>query len=400
MSRPTTSADRTVIAAILAAVLGWSGVVAIGLQLGANGALGFDLQLLIEAARDLAAGRTPYAADLLGGGAPVSTDLFYSYPPPVGQALIPFTPLSLVPMLVLWDALAVVGLLIVVARLRRILAPDRPAIAVLAVTAAAAPLTLPFAVGLLFGNLDVFFPLMYGTMLLASLAATPRSTALAGAALALASLKIHPASLGLWFAVRAVVDRGSGAARVVVAAVAAGVTILIVSIGLGGVERWVEYGAVVRAGTDAVIVDPRNAGPAALLVGASGGDDALARAIHIGVGVAAVASTVLAAWRRRDPLEGFAWATAASLATLPVTWYHYPSALLPVAIAAWLRATPDARRRVALALIAAEVMAAAALVALPLLWVAIGCVILATRWSRPDAMTASVRSAAPARGAG
>ena len=40
------------------------------------------------------------------------------------------------------------------------------------------------------------------------------------------------------------------------------------------------------------------------------------------------------AWRRSDPLESFAWAAVASLATLPVTWYHYPSALLPIAIAA------------------------------------------------------------------
>jgi hypothetical protein len=110
--------------------------------------------------------------------------------------------------------------------------------------------------------------------------------------------------------------------------------------------------------------------------------------------------TVWAAWRRRDPLEGFAWATAASLATLPVTWYHYPSALLPVAMAAWLRAGPDARRRVALTLVVAEIVAAAALVALPLLWVAIGCVILATRWSRPDAMRASARVPVPARGVG
>jgi hypothetical protein len=400
MSQPTTGADRTVIAAVLAAVLGWIGVGGIGLQLGANGALGFDLGLLLDAARDLAAGRSPYAADLLGGGAPVSTDLFYSYPPPVGQALIPFAPLSLVPMLLLWDALAVVGLLVVVDRLRRVLAPDRSAVPVLAVTAAAAPLTLPFAVGLLFGNLDVFFPLLYGAMLLASLAPATASAGSAGTALALASLKIHPASMGLWFVVRAVVDRSSGAARVAVAAIAVGIAILIASVALGGVERWVEYGAVVRAGTNAVIVDPRNAGPAAMLVGAIGGDDALARGIHVGVGVAAIVLTAWAAWRHRDPLEGFAWATAASLATLPVTWYHYPSALLPVAIAAWLRAAPAVRKRVALTLVGAEVVAAAALVALPLLWAAAGCVILATRWSRPDAAKATAPLRAPAPGAG
>ena len=57
MSQPTTGADRTVIAAVLAAVLGWIGVVGIGLGLAASSALGFDLELLLDAARDLAAGR-------------------------------------------------------------------------------------------------------------------------------------------------------------------------------------------------------------------------------------------------------------------------------------------------------------------------------------------------------
>ena len=42
-------------------------------------------------------------------------------------------------------------------------------------TAAVAPLTLPFAVGLLFGNYDILFPLLYGGML------RPRSRRLAPA---------------------------------------------------------------------------------------------------------------------------------------------------------------------------------------------------------------------------
>lgn len=388
MSQPTTGPERTVIAAVVAAVLGWIGVVGIGLQLAAGGALGFDLELLLEAARDLAEGRSPYAADLLEGGPPVSTDLFYSYPPPVGQVLIPLAQVPLVAMLVLWDALAIAGLLVIAERLRRIIAPDRPSSVVLALTAAAAPLTLPFAVGLLFGNLDVFFPLLYGALLLGALAPRPASTVGAGMALAIVSLKVHPISMGLWFAVRAVRDRASGAGRVVTTWVAIGLGIVLASVLASGVERWIEYGAVVRAGTNAVIVDPRNAGFAALVAGAFGGGDGSARALHVVVGIVAVGLTVWAGWRRQDRLESFAWATAASLATLPVTWYHYPSAFIPLAIAAWLRATPPARRRVALTLVAAELVAAAALLILPLLWVAIGAVILATRWSRPGEGTA------------
>jgi len=34
-----------------------------------------------------------------------------------------------------------------------------------------------------------------------------------------------------------------------------------------------------------------------------------------------------------DPLESFGWAIVASLVVLPVTWYHYPVALMPIALA-------------------------------------------------------------------
>jgi hypothetical protein len=101
------------------------------------------------------------------------------------------------------------------------------------------------------------------------------------------------------------------------------------------------------------------------------------------VAVVAIAVTVWAGWRRGDAVEAFAWAAAASLSTLPVTWYHYPSAMIPVAIAAWLRADQASGDRVRLAIVAAMIVAAVAIAVLPLLWTAIGLVILAARWSRP-----------------
>ena len=66
-----------------------------------------------------------------------------------------------------------------------------------------------------------------------------------------------------------------------------------------------------------------------------------------------------------------------------MTWYHYPSALVPVAMAAWLRADGADRRRVVIALVGALVVAAVAIAAVVLIWGAIGLVILASRWSRP-----------------
>jgi hypothetical protein len=206
-----------------------------------------------------------------------------------------------------------------------------------------------------------------------------------GIGLALASLKLHPASLGGWFLLRGWRERASNGSIAVATAAGLGIAIVAASVVIGGIALWTDYVEVVRAGTGAVIVDRRNAGIAAQLAMAIGGGDALARSLHIVVAVAAVVVTVWAAWRRRDALESFAWAAAASLSTLPVTWYHYPSALIPVAIAAWLRVGAVRARRVVGALIAAEVLAVMALVWLPLLWPAIGLVILAARWSATDA---------------
>jgi len=385
MRQPSMTAHRILLTAAVVGTIGWIGVVAIGWQLASTSSatLGFDLELLLQAGRDLAGGRSPYAPELVSGGAPTATELFYSYPPPVAQAMTIVAGLPSVAVLVAWGALALAGLLVVAELLRRRLSPDRPRPVVLAITAAGAPLTLPFAVGLIFGNFDVFFPLLYGAMLLAVLDDRRRRQVFGGIAIVVASLKLHPATMGLWFLVRAIHERSSAAARMVVAtAIVVGLGIVIVSVLFDRIGLWAEYLQVVRAGTNAVIVDHRNAGIAAIIAGALGGGDPMARTLHVGVALTALAVTIWAAWRRGDALEGFAWASAASLCTLPVTWYHYPSAMIPVAIAAWLRADQRSSGRVRTAIVAAAVIAAVAIAALQLLWVAIGLVILAARWSR------------------
>jgi hypothetical protein len=402
--RPRPRPGRAVTAAVLVGTIAWIGVVAIALQLANRSAssLGFDLELLIQAGRDVAAGRSPYAQDLVGGGAPLATSLFYSYPPPVAQA---FSLIAAIPSrvtLVLWSAGAVLGLLVVTELLRRHLAPRRSRREVLVVVGACAPLTLPFAVGLLFGNLDVWFPFLYGTMLLAAVAPRRATAVGGGVALALAAVKLHPASLGLWFLARAFRDpraEGRVSARLVVASAAVvGALVVGASVLSGGSAVWSEYLDVVRAGVAAMIVDPRNAGIAAQVAGIVGADDAFARSLHVIVGLAAVVVTVWAAWRRSDPVESFAWATAASLATLPVTWYHYPSALLPIAIAAMLRVAGPEMRRVSLLVTAGAVVAAIALVWLPLLWVAMGLIVAATRASAPAPTPGPAGAPAPATG--
>jgi hypothetical protein len=393
-------------AALVAGTLGWIGVVAIGLQLASAtpSNLGFDFDILLNAGRAVAEGRSPYASELVSGTAPTATHLFYSYPPPVAQTMAVVAWLPSVAALVLWGLVAVGGLLAVAEGLRRHYAPERSRFEVLAVTAAIAPLTLPLAVGLLFGNYDVLFPLLYGAMLLAAVAPTRTGTLVGGAALVVASLKIHPASMGLWFLVRALRERRSGiggqptrgapprgsSGRVIAAAVVISLAVIALSAVLGGTAVWAEYAKVIGAGTRAVIVDPDNAGIAAVVAAFVGGGDALARMLHLAVGAGALVVTAWAAWRRADTLESFAWATAASLVTLPVTWYHYPTAMLPVAIAAGLRAHGAAAPPVRVLLIAAGVVAAVAIAALPLVYVAIGLVIAAARRSG-EASPAGIR---------
>jgi hypothetical protein len=369
---------------VVLGVVGWVGLVWLGSQLyGTNPrTAGFDLELLLRAGRDVAAGRSPYDPAMVAGAAPVAERLFYSYPPVVAQVMAIFAGVPSGVMLVVWDAVAVAGLAIVAGLLGRRFAPDlapsRVVIPVLCLT----PIIFPFAVGLLFGNLDVFFPALYGLLLL-GMAGERGGWApiVGGAAATVASVtKLHPASLVLWLAVRAV--RSTAARRALLAAVVTGVAILAVSLLIGGASPWSEYVAVVRAGSGADLVDPRNAGPAAQIALWTGGGEAFARTLQIPVTLLALAVTVVVAWARRDAVDSLAWAAAASLVILPVTWFHYPAAMIPFALVALLRArhTREAGR-VAAVVTVATVVSIVAISALPLVWLAVGLVIVATRLS-------------------
>jgi hypothetical protein len=243
------------------------------------------------------------------------------------------------------------------------------------------------AVGLLFGNVNVLFPLLYGLVLVAALSPATRDKVGGGVGLALAGItKLHPASLGLWFLVRGVRERRAGerpASWIVIgAAVGVALTVLLVSVLAGGAPLWSDYVSVVRTGAQASIIDPRNAGPAATLAAALGQGESVARLLQVPVVLLAVAVTAWAAWTRDDALEGIAWGAAASLATLPVTWYHYAAALIPFAIAALLRAAGTPRLRETLILVgAAWLVSAVAILWIPLGWVAVVLVIAAIRRS-------------------
>ena len=364
---------------VLVGVIGWAGIVAIGWTLwqATPPRAGFDLALLLEAARRVTAGRSPYDAAMLAGAAPDATALFYSYPPAVAQAMTLLAWLPNGVVLVLWALGATLGLGLAAWRLALAAGRSATARADAVKTVAVAALLLPFAVAVLFGNLDAWYGLAFGAFVLA--VAVPRASrgrVLAGG-IALGFVvvaKLHPASLLLWLLVRALADRHGPARQVLAAAVATGLVIVAASLLVGGLGPWQDYVAVLRAGAGAAVVDPRNVGPVSLLgqvVPLDGTGVRLALAV---VSLAALAITALAAWRVRDPLASVAAAIAASLAVLPVTWYHYPVALVPVGVAlAVFR--PASLARVAVATIVADL----AIAFTPLLWVAVGVLLAGAR---------------------
>ena len=354
---------------VVAGVVAWAGVAWIGWTLGQSSPprAGFDLSLLLEAARRVLGGQSPYDPAMLAGTSPGATELFYSYPPPVAQAMTLLTGLPDGVVLVLWAIGATAGLALVTALIARAFGRDPGRMALRAV--AAAPLVLPFAIAVLFGNLDAWYPLAYGALLLTVLPGASSRTQLAGgAAIAAATVaKLHPAPLLLWVAARALRDRGGPQARVLAAAAITGLAIVAVSLAVGGLGPWQDYLQVVRVGAGAGLVDARNIGPVSLLGQATGLGGSALQVAQAVVALAVAAVTLLAAWRVRDPLTSVALASAASLMTLPVTWYHYPVALIPVAIALAI-GHPAARPRLVLAVVIADV----AIAYPPLLWLAVG----------------------------
>ena len=362
---------------LVAGVVAWAGVAWIGWTLWNQDPprVGFDLALLLDGARAVGDGQSPYDPTMLAGGSPSATELFYSYPPPVAQAMQLVTWLPNGVVLVVWAIGATLGLGHIAGEIARRDRQGEPRSTLIGAKAIlTAPLFLPFAVAILFGNLDAWYPLLYGALVLAAFPTSGRWTWLAaGAAVALVAIaKLHPAVLGLWLLVRVVADRDGPWRTVLLAAVVTGLAILGASVVFGGVQPWLDYVAVIRAGAGAELVDPRNLGPVSLLGQATGLDAQALRVAQVVVTLTAAVVTVLAAWRVRDPIASLAFAFTASLVVLPVTWYHYPVALIPIGLALAIT-RPATRPWVAVAII----LAAVALTFGPMLWVAIAVLIVA-----------------------
>jgi len=403
---------------LLIGAIGWVGLVLLGAALFAQRPprAGFDLALILEAGRRVAGGTSPYVAGAVGQGTQVES-LFYSYPPPVAQAasLIAGLPTGLV--LVATGVAATLGFAAVVAALARREAPGSPAIDAVLPALALTPFVYPFAIALLFGNVDAWFPLAYGAVLLGAtsglgkrgLGAAGSTTGWrlgGGIAIGLVSLaKLHPAAVLGWLAIRGLADRRRngpdgatpGRGRVAAAWATLGVAlatvavVTAVSVLIWGTGPWAEYLNVLRAGTGADFVSRLNVGPASQLALLSG-DSTLALRIAPIVTAGALAATAAAAWFLRRGTLSLAVAAAASLVVSPITWFHYPVALLPFAAAAWVQArgTAGAGRTAGL-LIGALVVAGLSISEPVAVWLAVALVLAACL---PPAVAASRAHAA------
>jgi hypothetical protein len=386
---------------LLIAAIGWTGLMFLGATLFAQRPprAGFDLALILEAGRRVAAGTSPYLAGIVGQGTQVES-LFYSYPPPVAQAasLIAGLPDGLV--LVAAGLAATLGFAAFVAALARRTAPGSSVVDAVLPALALAPFVYPFAIALLFGNLDAWFPLAYGATLLAATGRTTRWRIGGGIAIGLVSLaKLHPAAILGWLAIRGLHDQlgeraSSGrsvgvrpaGSRVAAAtwltlgvAVAAIVAAVVASVAVWGTGPWAEYFDVLRAGTGADFASRLNIGPASQLALLSG-DAALAPSLAPAVTMAALAATAATAWLLKATPLSLAVATAASLVVSPITWFHYPVALLPFAAAAWLQARGSSRAASTAGLLTAALVVAALSISEPVaVWLAVGLVIVACR---------------------
>jgi hypothetical protein len=375
----------------MAATVFWAAAAYLGVLLfnATPRSAAFDLDLLVDAGRAVAAGQSPYDPALLNGTAPAAVDLFYSYPPLVGQFLAPLSGVPLGLIAIGWTLAALALLVVAALRIAELLGTATSRGAVAAGIVAVAAMTLPFLVAALFGNLDVFFPAVYGFVLISALSSQRRDVIAGGAALALGAItKVYPAGLGLWFIVRAARAHAGAERRQLLMplAVAAAVALGLVafSVLVLGPTPWQEYGTVASTAARAEVVDGRNAAPSAQLALWLGSSSDVARLLHLPIVILAVATIALAGWRIADPVLSLAVASTATLFLLPISWIHYPAALLPFGIAAVVRSRalePRARRAVRRWAALALVAAAGAIVWMPSLWLATAAALLGVRAS-------------------
>jgi len=156
------------------------------------------------------------------------------------------------------------------------------------------------------------------------------------------------------------------------------IPLVAASLVVGGAGPWSEYASVVRSLSGVAVLEAQNMAPAAQLAMLVGMGEPGARTLYLAVAALAGLGTVLVAWRVADDLASLAVAVVLSLVILPITWYHYAAALIPIAVAAVARSRGTSGNAGVVVLVgvafAIAVVSVAALVAV---WLAVGAVVAA-----------------------
>jgi hypothetical protein len=120
-----------------------------------------------------------------------------------------------------------------------------------------------------------------------------------------------------------------------------------------------------------------NIGPASQIALIANDPGLVSRVAPVVSGIALLV-TVGIALAARSTLMSFAAATVASLVLSPITWFHYPVAMLPIAAAAWVAARGSPAATLVAGLIVGALVVAALAVANPVVvWLAVALVLAA-----------------------
>jgi hypothetical protein len=334
---------------VLAALLWLAGTVVLGAVLlgQANdpaGQYAFDFQAYHGAATDIAAGRSPYAADMFNGPIPAQGEVLYKYPPLLAQLLVPLAALPLGSAAAIWFVAQAAAILAAVWLSIRVGGAAR-SLETFAWSAVAATFFLPNFDTLWKGNVSGFLALTVAVALTGGVGGGAGSVAAT-------LLKTTPVVM----LVPALV-----AGRRVLTGVALGLPVLAVSVLLSP-TAWLDFARVIPNLLSGPSVFANNLAPHSLVATALpalplAAD--IARVLALGAGVAALVVSAILARRSSGWAAAVTLGVAASLLIPSATWYHYLAVLLPLAAFAWARAS--SRQRVAL-------IAGAGVVSLGLAW--------------------------------